>query len=143
MLGMSLSTFTLVHVVTSLIGVGSGFVVLLGSYRVSSSPDGLCCIVSLLVLAVAILERYGFHLAGAWNRIYAIGAMGLLTAKMVKNATLKVYPGSPHGMCTTEAVQGERRSARLHPFLVRSADGVGKLTDSAKGRLGQNSRTRS
>jgi len=24
-----------------------------------------------------------------------------LSAKLVKNATLKVYPGLPHGMCTT------------------------------------------
>jgi non-heme chloroperoxidase len=28
---------------------------------------------------------------------------GVLTAKIVKNATLKIYPGFPHGMCTTEA----------------------------------------
>jgi non-heme chloroperoxidase len=26
-----------------------------------------------------------------------------LTAKLVKNATLKVYKGFPHGMCTTQA----------------------------------------
>jgi non-heme chloroperoxidase len=32
-----------------------------------------------------------------------IGASGLLTAKLVKNATLKVLPGLPHGMCTTQA----------------------------------------
>ena len=25
----------------------------------------------------------------------------MLSSKMVKNATLKVYPGAPHGMCTT------------------------------------------
>jgi non-heme chloroperoxidase len=34
-----------------------------------------------------------------------IGASGLMTAKVVKNATLKVYPGFPHGMCTTHADQ--------------------------------------
>jgi non-heme chloroperoxidase len=28
---------------------------------------------------------------------------GVLTAKLVPNATLKIYPGFPHGMCTTEA----------------------------------------
>jgi hypothetical protein len=32
-------------------------------------------IVSLLVLAVAVLARYAFHLAGAWGRTYAISAM--------------------------------------------------------------------
>jgi non-heme chloroperoxidase len=27
--------------------------------------------------------------------------LGLLSSKIVKNATLKVYKGAPHGMCTT------------------------------------------
>ncbi len=27
----------------------------------------------------------------------------LLQAKLIKNSTLKVYPGYPHGMCTTNA----------------------------------------
>ncbi len=30
-----------------------------------------------------------------------IGAAGLLSSKLVKNAQLKVYKGAPHGMCTT------------------------------------------
>ncbi len=30
-----------------------------------------------------------------------IGASALLSAKTVKSATLKVYKGVPHGMCTT------------------------------------------
>jgi non-heme chloroperoxidase len=28
---------------------------------------------------------------------------GLLSAKLIPNATLKIYPGYPHGMCTTQA----------------------------------------
>jgi non-heme chloroperoxidase len=28
---------------------------------------------------------------------------GVLSAKLIPNATLKIYPGFPHGMCTTEA----------------------------------------
>jgi non-heme chloroperoxidase len=35
------------------------------------------------------------------DQIVPIGAAGLLTAKVVKNATLKVYPGAPHGLATT------------------------------------------
>jgi non-heme chloroperoxidase len=34
-----------------------------------------------------------------------IGAAALLSAKLLKNATLKVYPGFPHGMATTKADQ--------------------------------------
>ena len=37
------------------------------------------------------------------DQIVPIANSGLLTAKLVKNSTLKVYKGFPHGMCTTEA----------------------------------------
>jgi non-heme chloroperoxidase len=30
-----------------------------------------------------------------------IGASAMLSSKMIKGATLKVYPGAPHGMCST------------------------------------------
>jgi non-heme chloroperoxidase len=40
-------------------------------------------------------------LHGDDDQIVAIGASALLSAKIVRNATLKVYPGAPHGMCTT------------------------------------------
>jgi len=39
------------------------------------------------------------------DQIVPIGAAGLMSAKIVKNATLKVYPGFPHGMPTTNADQ--------------------------------------
>src|SRR6202050_2000235 len=35
------------------------------------------------------------------DQIVPIAASGLMSAKIVKNATLKVYPGAPHGMCST------------------------------------------
>jgi len=35
------------------------------------------------------------------DQIVPIGAAGLLSAKILKHATLKVYPGFPHGMATT------------------------------------------
>ena len=37
------------------------------------------------------------------DQIVPIDAAGRMTAKIVKNAKLKVYPGLPHGMCTTHA----------------------------------------
>src|SRR6266481_1389494 len=97
MLGMSLSTFTLVHVVISLVGIASGFVVLFGLLTgkrldgwtafflvttVLTSVTGFgfpfdhllpshkVGIISLVLLALAILARYGLHLAGAWRWIY-------------------------------------------------------------------------
>ena len=102
MLGMSLSAFTLVHVLLSLVGIGSGFVVLYGllvgkrldgwtalflATTVATSatgfgfpfdhllPSHLVGCISLAVLAVAVYALYGRHLAGAWRRIYVITAV--------------------------------------------------------------------
>jgi non-heme chloroperoxidase len=38
-------------------------------------------------------------LHGDDDQIVPIGASAMLSSKIVKNATLKVYPGYPHGMC--------------------------------------------
>jgi non-heme chloroperoxidase len=40
-------------------------------------------------------------LHGDDDQIVPIGAAALLSSKIVKGATLKVYPGLPHGMCST------------------------------------------
>jgi non-heme chloroperoxidase len=55
-------------------------------------------------------------LHGDADQIVPIGASALLTAKLVRNSTLKVYPGAPHGMCTTHA---EQVNADLLAFLKR------------------------
>lgn len=100
-LGMSAVTFTLAHVVLSLIGIFSGAVVLfgmLGAKRLAGwtqlflattvltsvtgfgfpvdhlLPSHKVGILSLIVLAVAIFARYARHLTGAWRSIYVITA---------------------------------------------------------------------
>jgi non-heme chloroperoxidase len=40
-------------------------------------------------------------LHGDDDQIVPIGAAAMRSAKLVKGATLKVYPGLPHGMCST------------------------------------------
>jgi non-heme chloroperoxidase len=40
-------------------------------------------------------------LHGDDDQIVPIAASALLSSKIVRNATLKIYPGAPHGMCTT------------------------------------------
>src|SRR3954466_4314411 len=42
-------------------------------------------------------------LHGDDDQIVPIADSALLSARLVKNGTLKVYPGLPHGMCTTHA----------------------------------------
>jgi non-heme chloroperoxidase len=44
-------------------------------------------------------------LQGDADQIVPLDDSGRLTATIVKNVTLKVYPGAPHGMCTTHADQ--------------------------------------
>jgi non-heme chloroperoxidase len=51
------------------------------------------------------LQRFDvptLFLHGDDDQIVPIGAAAVLASKIVKNATLKVYPKGPHGMCTTE-----------------------------------------
>lgn len=35
------------------------------------------------------------------DQIVPIGASAMLSSKLVKGATLKIYPGAPHGLCST------------------------------------------
>ena len=101
-LGMSISTFTLVHVVLSLVGIFAGLVVvigMLGSKKLDSwaalflattvltsvtgfffpfdkiLPSHIVGIISLVVLAIAILALYALHLAGPWRWIYVVSAV--------------------------------------------------------------------
>jgi len=69
--GKPLETWTVIFlattVATSVTGFGFPFDHLLPSHKVG--------IISLFVLAVAIVARYVFHLAGAWRRVYVVGAV--------------------------------------------------------------------
>jgi len=44
-------------------------------------------------------------LQGDDDQIVPLDDSGRKSAKIIKNATLKIYPGAPHGMCTTHADQ--------------------------------------
>src|SRR5213082_3601250 len=56
-------------------------------------------------------------LHGDDDQIVPIGASALISAKIMKNATLKVYPGFPHGMPTTNA---DKINADLLAFFRRA-----------------------
>jgi hypothetical protein len=101
-LGMSITAFTILHVVISLIAIGTGFIVLYGLingkllspwnvvFLVTTiltsltgfafpndkvTPGIILGILSMIVLAIALVALYVFHLKGAWRRTYAITAM--------------------------------------------------------------------
>jgi hypothetical protein len=100
-LGMSTSTYTILHVLISFVGIGSGLAVMYGMLRahrlngitmlfvVSTAltsltgfafpnehitPGIVIGILSLIVLAIAIVGRYVMHMQGAWRAIYVITA---------------------------------------------------------------------
>jgi len=54
-------------------------------------------------------------LHGDDDQIVPIGASALLSSKLVKGATLRVYPGAPHGMCSTLK---DKVNAELLGFLA-------------------------
>src|SRR5580704_13636142 len=101
-LGMTTSTFTLLHVLLSLAGIGSGFMVVYGllagkrldgwtaiflATTVLTSltgflfpvehllPSHIVGLISLVVLALAIFARYGGHLTGSWRCIYIVSSV--------------------------------------------------------------------
>lgn len=99
--GMSLASYTLIHVIFSLIGIGSGLIVLFGmfggkrldgmtalflattaltsltgfGFPFAHTPGIILGILSLLVLAIAIPARYSFRMSGKWRSIYVITAV--------------------------------------------------------------------
>ncbi|HEU4413883.1 MAG TPA: alpha/beta hydrolase [Candidatus Angelobacter sp.] len=52
------------------------------------------------------------------DQIVPIGASSMMSSRIVKDATLKIYPGLPHGMCSTHK---DLVNADLLSFLGRSA----------------------
>jgi len=100
-LGMSTSTYTLLHVLISFVRIGSGLAVMYGFLR-SKRLDSITAIflattvltsltgfgfrndhvtpamivggLSLVLLAIAITARYPLHLHGAWRWVYVVSA---------------------------------------------------------------------
>ncbi|HWR17234.1 MAG TPA: hypothetical protein VN577_20565 [Terriglobales bacterium] len=104
-LGISLSAFTLLHVVISLAGIASGFVVVYGlfnskrlpgwtaiflsttvltsltGYLFSAEkilPSHIVGAISFVVLLIALFALYAKHLAGRWRWIYIVTGMTAL-----------------------------------------------------------------
>jgi len=102
MLGLSLSAFTTLHVIISLIAIVAGLIVMFGMagqhrpgaltaifllFTILTSVTGfmfpfngvtpgiLIGILSCILLAIACIALYGMHLAGAWRRIYVVTAL--------------------------------------------------------------------
>jgi hypothetical protein len=134
---MNLATYTFVHVALSLVGIGAGFVVMFGLFTgkrldgwtllflvttVATSVTGFgfpfehflpshgVGVISLLVLTVAILARYTFHLAGAWRWLYVVGAVVALY--------LNVFVGIVQAFQKVPALKAIAPTQSELPFLL-------------------------
>ena len=136
-MSFNLAAFTLVHVVISLVGIGAGLVVAVGMLR-GERLDGWTAAflattaltsvtgfgfpldhllpshvvggLSLVVLAVAMFARYSRHLAGAWRRVYVIGAVVALY--------LNVFVLIAQSFQKVPALKGMAPTQSEPPFLI-------------------------
>jgi hypothetical protein len=101
-LGMSIDTFVIVHVIISLIGIVAGFPVLFGMLKAERRPGWTAIfliftiltsvtgfmfpftavtpafafgVISSIVLALTLLALYVFKLTGAWRWVYVVTAL--------------------------------------------------------------------
>ena len=101
-LGVSTGAFTLLHVAISLIAIASGVLVTIGMWRAqrvplwtavflvttiatsvtgflfhskSFGPPHVVGVISLVILALALVALYGYRLTGAWRWIYVASAL--------------------------------------------------------------------
>jgi non-heme chloroperoxidase len=63
---------------------------------------------------LARIDRPTLVLHGDDDQIVPIGASAMLSAKLIRDATLKIYKGAPHGLCTTRK---DEVNAELLAFL--------------------------
>lgn len=135
--GLTLETFTLIHVVLSLVGIASGIAVMLGlltakmhgvwtglflSTTVATSvtgfgfpvdhvlPSHVVGIISLVVLAVAIVARYGWQLTRSWRWIYVVCAATALY--------LNVFVGVVQAFLKIPVLKSLAPQQTEPPFLV-------------------------
>jgi hypothetical protein len=121
-LGMSLETFTLLHVIISLIAIVAGLIVMFGMLGANKMPgltaifllftiltsvtgflfpfehllpSHMIGILSLVLLAIACIALYAMNLAGVWRPVYVVTALASLYLNvfvLIIQSFLKVPP---------------------------------------------------
>ncbi|MGB6990603.1 MAG: hypothetical protein WBD89_15300 [Candidatus Sulfotelmatobacter sp.] len=134
---MTTATFTLVHVLLSLVGIASGLLVVYGMLRAKRFdgataiflvttaltsltgflfpvehilPSHVLGVISLVALAIAIPARYALRLAGAWRAIYVVSAvLALYLNVFVLVAQIFMKVPAAHALAPTQ---------KEPPFLI-------------------------
>jgi hypothetical protein len=150
-LGMSVSAYTRMHVAISLVAIASGLLVVFGMFAAKRlnamtalflvttvltsvtgfffpfkgvTPGIVVGIISLLVLLIAILARYSFHMAGRWRTTYVVTAViSLYFNVFVLIAQLFEHVPSLHVLAPTGS-EGPFKIAQLVNLVLFIALGV-------------------
>ena len=136
-LGLSLSVFTTLHVSVSLVAIAAGFIVvggMLGARRLPGTsavflatsvltsvtgllfpfsgllPSHVFAIVSLVVLALALVALYAFRLEGPWRWVYVVSALVALY--------LNVFVGVVQAFQKVALLQPLSPTQSEPPFLI-------------------------
>jgi len=136
-LGLSLSAFTTLHVSVSLVAIAAGLIVvggMLGARRLPGTtavflatsvltsvtgllfpfsgllPSHVFAIVSLVVLALALLALYAFRLEGPWRWVYVVSALVALY--------LNVFVGVVQAFQKVALLQPLSPTQSEPPFLI-------------------------
>jgi hypothetical protein len=139
----SLSAYTILHVIISLVGIGTGLVVLFGMIAgqrlngwtfwfllttVLTSltgfgfpfdrllPSHILAILSLAALLIAILARYAFAMEGAWRWLYVVAA--------VLSLWFNVFVLVAQGFGKIPALNALAPTQSEPPFLIAEAVGL-------------------
>ena len=138
--GMTTATFTQLHVALSLVGIFTGLIVMFGlltsrrfdgwtavflATTIATSitgfgfpfdhfePPHYVGLLSLVVLAIALLARYAFQLRGAWRWIYVVGAVIALY--------LNCFVGVVQAFQKVPALQAMAPKQSEPPFVIAQA----------------------
>jgi len=154
-LGLSLATFTIVHVLISLVGIVAGVVVAVGMVQDKRLPGWTALallaliltsvtgfffpnthftpaqgvgVVSLVALAIAVAALYVFRVSGPWRWIYAVTAMAAIYLDVfvgVIQAFQKI--GFLHALAPTQSTEPAFVVAQLVVLAIFVVLGIGAL----------------
>ncbi len=149
-IAMSVTTFTLLHVLISLVGIVAGLLAMIGWLKSDPSriptaifltatiltsvsgflfsfskllPSHIVGVISLPILAVATFALYGRQLSGVWRPIYTVTAMLSLYLNvfvLVVQAFLKIPPLKALAPTQTEPAFLAAQGSAFLLFFVRA-----------------------
>jgi len=154
-LGLSLPTFTIVHVLISLVGIVAGVIVAVGMAQGKRLPGWTALalaalvltsvtgfffpntnftpaqgvgVVSLVALAIAVAALYVFHVRGIWRWIYAVTAIAAIYLDVFVGVIQSFQKiGFLHALAPTQSTEPAFVVTQLVVLAIFVVLGIGAL----------------